>query len=117
VRTAGFKNLLQVVFGWSGAPLEITLAAALNSSLEFSISFPMLLWFIIMVRRYGRHFCPIFPPLAPFLVPLTVKLGGVVQPPPAAAPTSAKVKTAPMASSPEACRVVMSSYSLAIFGC
>jgi hypothetical protein len=59
---------------------------------------------------WGWHFCPFLPPLAPFLVLLTVALVGM------AVPALARMKAAPTASSLEVCRVVISSSSLVVFG-
>jgi hypothetical protein len=44
-------------------------------------------------------------------------IGGVVWPPPMAAPALAKVKAALTASSPETCWVAMLSNSMVVFGC
>jgi hypothetical protein len=60
---------------------------------------------------------PLLLALGAFLVLLTVILVGGVQLPPAAAPALTKVKAAPTASTPEACRVAMLSNALVVFGC
>jgi hypothetical protein len=89
----------------------------MNSSSEFSISFPTLPLFTVAVRQRMWHFWPFFPPLAPFLVLLTGILGGVDRLLPPAAPILAKVMAALTGSLPEACHVAKSSNSLVVCGC
>jgi hypothetical protein len=64
----------------------------------------------------GRRFCTFLPHLAPFLTLLMVALEGGARLPPAAAFTLPRTKVSLTASSPEACRVAISSSSLVVFG-
>jgi hypothetical protein len=59
---------------------------------------------------------PFLPPLMPFLVPLLVALDGAARLPLRTIFPSPRTKTAPTASSLEACQVAISSSSLVVFG-
>jgi hypothetical protein len=59
---------------------------------------------------------PLLSALSPLLVHLTVALVGVARPPLMTVSVLTKVKATPTASSPKACRLVMLSSSLVVFG-
>jgi hypothetical protein len=61
----------------------------------------------------GHHFYPFLLPIAPFLAALLVDLDGAAQPPPGIIFPLPRTNAAPTTSSLEACRVAISSSSLA----
>jgi hypothetical protein len=115
MRTSLLKDLLEVVIGQSGAPLEIMFSYHLTL-------FARVLDHLVAMVRHRREavwtvLFPFFPPLAPFLVLLMMTLVGAIRPPPTAAPVVTKVKASQTSSSPEVYRVAMLSNAFVIFGC
>jgi hypothetical protein len=103
VRIGRFKKFLKMVLRLSCLVLEVMLSGC-----------DMLLTVTAMHR--GCNFYPFLPPLVPFLAPLMVTLGGGARLPPATAFTLPRTKAALTTSSPEVCRVAMSSSFLVAFG-
>jgi hypothetical protein len=114
VRTGGFKNLLEVVFGWYGALLEITL----GSCYKLLVGVLNFLPGVAIVRCHGETTQVAVLPLLPALGALLgASDGDTGECGSATAPTSSKVKAALTASLLEACWVVMLSNSLVVIGC
>jgi hypothetical protein len=68
VRIGGFKNLLEVVFGWFGAPLEITLGCRYELLIRVLDFLPG----IAVVRHHGKTTREV---LLPLLAALSALLG------------------------------------------
>jgi hypothetical protein len=113
MRTGLLKDLLEVVLGRSGAPLEIAFGchrALFVGVIDLLIAIvghrSEVTWMVLL---------PLLPTLSALLVLLTVVLVGVMRPLPVAASALTKVKAAPTTSSPEVCWVAMSSNTLVVF--
>jgi hypothetical protein len=115
VRTGHFEKILEMVLQLLCLVLEVTL----DSYDMFLIGADNFLIITIIAGHDsdapGALLLPLLVTHAPFLVPLTVNLGGGAQLPPLAAFTLPRTKAAPTASSSEACRVATSSSSLVVF--
>jgi hypothetical protein len=79
VRTGGFKNLLEVAFGWPCASLEIAFDHHHKLLVRVPNFIPTLPLLALTAWQHKQCFYPLFPPLEPFLVPLTTILGDAVR--------------------------------------
>jgi hypothetical protein len=116
MQTGRFKKFVEVVFGRTSLQLEVTF----DSHYEPLAGVVSFIATIAVAGHYGNatgwRFCPFLPPLTPLLALLMVALVGMARPSPAVIPALPRMKVAPTAPSPEACRVAMSSSSMIVFG-
>jgi hypothetical protein len=116
VRVGHFEKFLEMVLRLSPLALEVVLG---DSDILLSRVASFLVIAIIMGHNSdvpGAPIMPFFLPLAPFLALLMVALDGAARLPLTVAFTLPRTKAAPTASLQEACRVVISSSSLVVFG-
>jgi hypothetical protein len=115
VQIGHFEKLLQLIFWLPRLALEVT-----HNGCDILLIRAVRVLIIIVTTSSDSDppevsLLPLLPPLVPFLVPLPLTLNGVARLALGIVSPLPRIKTTLTASSPEVCRVAISSSSLVVF--